>query len=241
MIAAALGLGAYYVRALLVPGWTGALARLAEFVLGHLGAGRGLRAARAGQAARGGAAGARLRARRARRRLLGPRPRAARAEEHEFPAVRPSRAMLAVAVVRRRRWSSRTGPSRPRRPSTPACTTRTPPGTTCPSRAGSRRPARSGRSTSPTRSSSPPGSTRRTPSCCTRSGWSRWTPTCSRRWSTWAGWRCRCWRPGASGGPTPSAPRPCSARRSSSTPRCWSARRPATRPTTSPGSSSCSP
>ena len=34
VIAAALGLGAYYVRALLVPAWTGALARLAEFVLG---------------------------------------------------------------------------------------------------------------------------------------------------------------------------------------------------------------
>ena len=34
LIAAALGLGAYYVRALLVPAWTGALARLAEVVLG---------------------------------------------------------------------------------------------------------------------------------------------------------------------------------------------------------------
>jgi hypothetical protein len=34
VIVAALGLGAYYVRALLVPAWTGALARLAEFVLG---------------------------------------------------------------------------------------------------------------------------------------------------------------------------------------------------------------
>ena len=75
------------------------------------------------------------------------------------------------------RWSSPTGPSRPRRRSTPACTTRTPPGTTCPSRGGSRRRARSGRSTSPTRSSWPPGSTRRTPSFCTRSGWSRSTTT----------------------------------------------------------------
>ena len=33
LIAAALGIGAFYVRALLVPAWTGALARLAEFVL----------------------------------------------------------------------------------------------------------------------------------------------------------------------------------------------------------------
>ncbi len=33
VIAAALGLGAFYVRALLVPAWSGALARLAEFVL----------------------------------------------------------------------------------------------------------------------------------------------------------------------------------------------------------------
>ena len=36
VIAAALGLGAYYVRAVLVPAWTGALARLAEIVLGDL-------------------------------------------------------------------------------------------------------------------------------------------------------------------------------------------------------------
>jgi hypothetical protein len=34
VIAVALGLGAYYVRILLVPAWTGALARLVEFVLG---------------------------------------------------------------------------------------------------------------------------------------------------------------------------------------------------------------
>jgi hypothetical protein len=34
VIAAALGLGAFNVRALLVPAWTGALARLAEFILG---------------------------------------------------------------------------------------------------------------------------------------------------------------------------------------------------------------
>ncbi len=34
VIAASLGLGAYRVRALLVPGWTGAIARLAEFILG---------------------------------------------------------------------------------------------------------------------------------------------------------------------------------------------------------------
>ncbi|MDP9188551.1 MAG: hypothetical protein M3O25_04810, partial [Actinomycetota bacterium] len=34
VIAAALGMGAFYVRALLVPAWTGALGRLAEFVLG---------------------------------------------------------------------------------------------------------------------------------------------------------------------------------------------------------------
>ncbi len=34
MIVASLGIGAFYLRALLVPGWTGALGRLAEFVLG---------------------------------------------------------------------------------------------------------------------------------------------------------------------------------------------------------------
>ena len=34
VIAAALGLGAYYLRALLAPAWTGALARLAELVIG---------------------------------------------------------------------------------------------------------------------------------------------------------------------------------------------------------------
>src|SRR5262249_33588402 len=34
VIAAALGLGAYHLRALLVPSWTGALARLAEIVIG---------------------------------------------------------------------------------------------------------------------------------------------------------------------------------------------------------------
>ena len=34
MIVASLGTGAFYLRALLVPGWTGALGRLAEFVLG---------------------------------------------------------------------------------------------------------------------------------------------------------------------------------------------------------------
>jgi hypothetical protein len=34
VIAAALGLGAYHLRALLTPAWTGALARLAEFVIG---------------------------------------------------------------------------------------------------------------------------------------------------------------------------------------------------------------
>src|SRR5256885_2528470 len=34
VIAAALGLGAYHLRASLVPAWMGALARLAEFVIG---------------------------------------------------------------------------------------------------------------------------------------------------------------------------------------------------------------
>ena len=34
MIAAALGLGAYHLRALLAPAWMGALARLAEVVIG---------------------------------------------------------------------------------------------------------------------------------------------------------------------------------------------------------------
>src|SRR3954471_23951213 len=34
VIAASLGLGAYHLRALLVPAWTGALARLAEVVIG---------------------------------------------------------------------------------------------------------------------------------------------------------------------------------------------------------------
>ena len=34
VIAAALGLGAYYTRALLVPAWTGAVGRLAEIVIG---------------------------------------------------------------------------------------------------------------------------------------------------------------------------------------------------------------
>src|SRR6187397_900108 len=34
VIAASLGLGAYHLRALLVPAWTGALARLAEIVIG---------------------------------------------------------------------------------------------------------------------------------------------------------------------------------------------------------------
>src|SRR3954471_22292825 len=34
VIAAALGVGAYHVRALLAPAWTGALARLAEIVIG---------------------------------------------------------------------------------------------------------------------------------------------------------------------------------------------------------------
>ena len=34
VIAAALGLGAYHLRALLAPAWMGALARLAEVVIG---------------------------------------------------------------------------------------------------------------------------------------------------------------------------------------------------------------
>ena len=34
VIATALGLGAYHLRALLAPAWTGALARLAEIVIG---------------------------------------------------------------------------------------------------------------------------------------------------------------------------------------------------------------
>jgi hypothetical protein len=98
VIAASLGLGAYYLRALLVPAWTGALGRLAEIVLAVSGliviaellgllklleevplllvcavAGLGI--------------------------AYWARSRDPVAVHHEFPAVRPSKAMLAVAIA----------------------------------------------------------------------------------------------------------------------------------------------
>ncbi len=99
VIAASLGLGAFYVRALLVPAWYGALARLAEIVLGLsalvvvselLGLFKLLEEVPLVLAcAIVGLAGAHFA-----RRRLAPRP-----EQGEFPAVRPNRAMLAVAIV----------------------------------------------------------------------------------------------------------------------------------------------
>ena len=97
-IAAALGLGAYYVRALLVPGWSGALARLAEFILGLsalivisellglLSLFEEVPLVLACVAPR------------PRRRLVGSRARRAQDQAHESPAVKPSPLMTAVAV-----------------------------------------------------------------------------------------------------------------------------------------------
>ena len=98
VIAAALGLGAYYVRALLVPAWTGALARLAEFVLGIsalvviselLGLLKLLEEVPLLLACTVVGLGA----------AYWARGRDTAAEHHEFPAVKPSRAMSIVAVV----------------------------------------------------------------------------------------------------------------------------------------------
>ena len=98
VIAAALGLGAYYARAVLVPAWTGALARLAEIVMGIsalvviaelLGLLKLLEEIPLLLACTLVGLGV---AYWARGRDLG-------TEHHEFPAVRPSRAMTAVAIV----------------------------------------------------------------------------------------------------------------------------------------------
>ena len=69
------------------------------------------------------------------------RGRGVTTEHDEFPAVRPSRAM--ARDRRRRRGAGRRplGGADPGGPGHAACTTRTPPGTTCPSRRGSPRPA----------------------------------------------------------------------------------------------------
>lgn len=98
VIVIALGLGAYYVRALLVPAWTGALGRLAEFVLGLsalvviaelLGVLKLLEEAPlVGVCAIVGVGSA-----------YWARSRVEPSALHEFPAVRPSRAMMAVAVA----------------------------------------------------------------------------------------------------------------------------------------------
>jgi hypothetical protein len=96
VIAAALGLGAFYLRALLVPAWTGALARLAEFVLAIsaliviselLGVFKLLHELPLVLACVIAGLGA----------AFWARGRAV-AEEHEAPAVKPTRAMLLVAV-----------------------------------------------------------------------------------------------------------------------------------------------
>ena len=98
VIVAALGLGAYYVRALLVPAWTGALARLAEFVLGIsalvviselLGLLKLLEEVPLLLACVAVGLGA---AYWARGRDVG-------TEHHEFPAVKPSLAMTLVAIA----------------------------------------------------------------------------------------------------------------------------------------------
>ena len=97
-IVASLGMGAFYLRAVLVPGWTGALGRLAEFVLGL--------SALVVIAELIGLAGLLEElplvlacaivglgtAFWARARVDGP-------EQGEFPAVKPSTAMLVIAVV----------------------------------------------------------------------------------------------------------------------------------------------
>jgi hypothetical protein len=98
VIAVALGLGAYYVRALLVSHWTGALARLAEFVIGIsalvviaelLGVFSLLEEIPLVLACVGIGLGA----------AYWARPRIEPGEMGESPAVRPSRAMMAVAVA----------------------------------------------------------------------------------------------------------------------------------------------
>ena len=97
VIAAALGLGAFHVRALIVPAWTGALARLAEIVLGIsalvviaelLGVFKLLEELPLVLACVITGLGAAQFAR-------------SRGEpvEHEAPAVKPSRAMMAIAVL----------------------------------------------------------------------------------------------------------------------------------------------
>ncbi|HZA59563.1 MAG TPA: hypothetical protein VE523_10300 [Solirubrobacterales bacterium] len=97
-IVVALGLGAYHVRALLVPAWNGALARLAEIVLGLsalivvaelLGLLRLLEEIPLLVACVGVGIGAAIWAK-PRHQLRGP---------GEFPAVRASRWMLAVAIA----------------------------------------------------------------------------------------------------------------------------------------------
>lgn len=98
VMAASLGLGAYYLRALLVPAWTGALARLAEIVLALsglivisecLGLFKLLEEVPLLFACAVVGLGVAYWARR----------RDPMAEHHEFPAVRPSTAMLAVAIA----------------------------------------------------------------------------------------------------------------------------------------------
>ena len=98
VIVAALGLGAYYVRALLVPAWTGSLARLAEFVLGIsalvviselLGLLKLLEEIPLLVACALVGLGA----------AYWARGRGAATDHHEFPAVKPSRAMTAVAIL----------------------------------------------------------------------------------------------------------------------------------------------
>lgn len=98
VMAAALGLGAYYVRALLVPAWTGALARLAEILLAlsaliviaeALGVLKLLEELPLMLACAAVGLGA---AWWARARVEGNGP-------IEFPAVKSSRAMLAVAIA----------------------------------------------------------------------------------------------------------------------------------------------
>jgi hypothetical protein len=98
VIAVALGLGAYYVRALLVPAWTGALGRLTEFVLGIsalvviaelLGVFKLLEEAPLVATCAIVGIGA----------AYWARERVEPSQIGEFPAVRPSRAMMAVAVL----------------------------------------------------------------------------------------------------------------------------------------------
>ena len=96
-IIATLGLGAFYVRALIVPAWTGALARLAEFVLGLsalvviaeliglVGLLEELPLVLACALVGIGTA-------------AWARPRVEPSAQHEFPAVRSSGPMLAIAI-----------------------------------------------------------------------------------------------------------------------------------------------